>query len=176
MEVPLNPTQRKSFEDPKLIASFQRTDIPTPLELRTAVVFHTRGLHGNPVGVRLSHLSIMNRVLFAWTKKSLKQADSCSLTLPLSVQDSITQMFSPLLKGCTLHVFCRSDLKDMSTFVKTVARKGITRLSIPNHVFRSFLVATQQLDRQEAAKGFTKLLNITCRGGVLRNADVRLSR
>jgi hypothetical protein len=167
-----NPKRRSSIQ-PEIMDIFTKEESSIVAEKFPAVLIHTGGFQGEVVGVRLNHLSIVNHCNFEWSKLNMKQSQSCSLLTHISQADSIPQIFAPLLKGCTLHIFHTSDLKDMTHFVRALATKNVNRLVIPCYYFYDLLNAVQNSGTKETVASLKCVKYVVCRSGQIQTADVR---
>lgn len=174
MEIPTGHVPRKTSIKREILSVFNESS-ESQKSIRPAGVFHTRGFHSNPYGVRIGHAAILNRCIFEWKQLDIHEHQSCSLTTPVSQVDSVSQIFSALLKGCTLVIFTRADMKDVTQFLKDVASKMINRLVIPHYMFYEVLRQLKVLDpddRVELMKSLLCVKYVVCRGGYIRHVDV----
>lgn len=174
-KVTLTKSVRRASIQPEILDTFPPPDPATKSKTPyPAVILHTRGFKDDPVGVRISHASIINRCLFEWSTLNLKEKQSCSLTTNLAQVDSISQIFSALLKGCTLVIFRRSDFKNLTQFIRDVATRHVNRLVIPYYRLHQILQAIDddKSGRNEVLKSWAGLRYVVCRGGYIHLDDV----
>jgi hypothetical protein len=167
----LSKSQRRASIHPGVLDIFKP---PTPTTTYPAVVLHTRGFHDHPCGVRIKHENIINRCIFEWNTLNLKESQSCSLTTNIAQVDSVSQIFSAILKGCTLVIFRRADFKLMSQFIRDVSSRNINRLVIPYYHLHELLQAIEvdKSGRDEVVKSLRCLHYVVCRGGYIHESDV----
>lgn len=140
--------------------------------MRPVVIYHSHGLHSNPVGVRLTNKSIVNLIIYHWNKLGVKRKDVCCLSVSLASHDSLAQIFIPLLLGCTIHVFRKMDVDDTDNFVKNVSWRNVTRLSIPTYCLHKILDSIDFLGKEAMLKSLKSLKVIICRGAFIKHETV----
>ena len=105
-----------------------------------ACVTYTSGSTGMPKGVRLSHKTIMNRLLWQWHYIPFRDDDEvgCFKTSLLFV-DSIVEIFSYVLKLIDIAI-CPTQFKtNTESFVEFLEDKSVTRLVMVPSLLRNIL-------------------------------------
>jgi non-ribosomal peptide synthetase component F len=106
---------------------------------RLLAVLYTSGSTGTPKGVRLLHSAALNRLGWYWRTFPYQAEEVCVFKTTLTFVDSITEIWSPLLRGHQVVVFPRAITQNVAAFVEALDRHRIGRVYLLTGLMRSIL-------------------------------------
>ncbi|KEI98771.1 hypothetical protein N496_03990 [Clostridium botulinum A2B3 87] len=130
-----------------------------------AYLIYTSGSTGRPKGVLGTHKGIINRLNWMWREYPYTEDEICCQKTAISFVDSITEMFSPLLKGISLVIIPKEDLLDMKKFISILSRNNITRIVLVPSLLRALL-------EEENVENKLKNLKVCVTSGEALNIDL----
>ena len=124
-------TDGHSIENPPALA------VPDNL----AYVIYTSGSTGTPKGVAATHRGMVNRI--AWMARAWPIAadEICCHKTSLSFDDSVAEIFAPLLAGARLVVAPDDTAKDAAKLVRFLDEHGVTRIVLVPSLLSVMLTA-----------------------------------
>ncbi len=98
-----------------------------------AYVIYTSGSTGNPKGVMISHRGLVNYVWWAKKMYVKDENEAFALYSSFSFDLTVTSVFTPLISGCTIHVY--SDNKDEYVLYRIMRENKVSVIKLtPSHM------------------------------------------
>ena len=113
------------------LAAAPAASLPVVHPLQAAYVIHTSGSSGNPKGVVVPHRSVTNYVLAFGRQFGLAPGDRFLQFASPSFDQSVEEIFAPLLHGATLVLRSDAMIATVEDFVASCERLRITVLELP---------------------------------------------
>jgi amino acid adenylation domain-containing protein len=112
----------------------------SPLNL--AYVIYTSGSTGVPKGAMIERQGLVNHLRSRVTDYELSASDVVAQTVPQSFVVAVWQSLAPLLVGARVHICTDEEVRDPALLAETIAREGLTVLSIGPTQMRAILERT----------------------------------
>lgn len=106
----------------------------------TAYIIYTSGSTGKPKGVLGTHKGMVNRMNWMWRKYPFDDDDICCQKTASGFVDSISEIFTPLLKGVPLVMIPQEILLDMDELLHVLTLYNVTRIVLVPSLLRAILV------------------------------------
>ncbi|MGB3651565.1 MAG: amino acid adenylation domain-containing protein, partial [Rivularia sp. (in: cyanobacteria)] len=120
-----------------------------------AYVIYTSGSTGKPKGVCCHHIGVVNLLEDFEEKKPLCVGDNCSFWTSLSFDVSVYEIFSPLLRGGTVHIVPEIVRYEAIAFFEWLQSKQINSAYMPPFMLNDF---AQWLEPQDHNCSLHRLL------------------
>ncbi len=95
-----------------------------------AYVIYTSGSTGKPKGVLGTHKGMVNRLNWMWQTYPFEAEEVCCHRSSINFVDHVAELFSPLLKGISLVLLTKENMRDVADIVNVLYQYKIRRLVI----------------------------------------------
>jgi amino acid adenylation domain-containing protein len=159
-----------SIDAPKfksLCDTQEKTELPKVITSRDlAYVMYTSGTTGNPKGVMSEHRGIVNLIYWMQEKYPLKEGDRLLQKTTYVFDDSVYELFWPVLVGACL-VFAKPEgHKDPDYLIKVINKQAINIISFVPSMLSVFIDSLEFMSRSSnhTQNHLTSLKYILCSG------------
>lgn len=111
-----------------------------------AYIIYTSGSTGNPKGVMISHANLSDYFCGLGSKISISDNNSFALMSTISTDLGNTVLYSSLIYGKTLHVFTRSQLRDVDYIKKYFRKRTIDCIKIVPSYWKELVQGESAID------------------------------
>ncbi|HMD49402.1 MAG TPA: AMP-binding protein, partial [Bryobacteraceae bacterium] len=108
-----------------------------------AYVIYTSGSTGVPKGVAATHRSTLNRLEWMWARYPFSKDDVCCAKTSINFVDSVSEIFTPLLRGVPLVLISAGNVQDVPALVEILDRRRITRIVLVPALLRELLATLE---------------------------------
>jgi amino acid adenylation domain-containing protein len=111
------------------------------LPTQAAYVMYTSGTTGQPKGVVVEHLQILNRLWWMWHDYPFADGEVGCQKTALNFVDSLWELLGPLLRGVPCVIVPDETVKDVPALIATLAQQRVSRLWLVPTFLRAVLDA-----------------------------------
>ncbi|MEQ8167771.1 MAG: amino acid adenylation domain-containing protein [Candidatus Eremiobacterota bacterium] len=122
-----------------------------------AYMIYTSGSTGKPKGVMIEHRALVNLITWHRQNYGISEEDNCAEYASFSFDASISQIFSPLTSGATLHIISEDIRLSPQEISKYIDDNHITYIDLPTQFCEYFMEAGDSKYLRRMTTGGDKL-------------------
>ena len=111
-------------------------------------IIYTSGSTGEPKGVMIPESSVLNRLIWSWTRFPFQEKEVAAVRTSLSFVDSICELLSPLLQGIRMAIVPKPVLVDPQALMQCMSEFSVSRILLIPSLLKAILVYIRTTDKQ----------------------------